>query len=80
VLGLGDQHETWFPMWHPHLPGFHAYDAGKAIAAGLRPRPFDETIAETLEWDRQRGFPPLEAGMTSEKERELLFEWGARRR
>ena len=36
VLGLGDQHETWFPMWHPHLPGFHAYDAGKAMVERLR--------------------------------------------
>jgi 2'-hydroxyisoflavone reductase len=77
VRGLGDRHETWFPMWHPHLPGFHAYDAGKATAAGLRPRPFDDTIADTLEWDRQRGLPPLEAGMTPEKERELLHEWRA---
>lgn len=79
VLGLGERRETWFPMWHPHLPGFHTYDAGKATAAGLRPRPFDETLADTLAWDRHRGLPPLEAGMTREKERELLFEWGARR-
>jgi 2'-hydroxyisoflavone reductase len=78
VRELGDRHERWFPMWHPHLPGFHAYDAGKAIAAGLRPRSFEETIAETLAWDRLRGLPPLETGMTPEKERELLFEWRAR--
>jgi 2'-hydroxyisoflavone reductase len=77
VLGLGDQHEKWFPMWHPHLPGFHAYDSGKATAAGLRPRPFDETIAQTLAWDRERGLPPLGAGMTPEKEGELLWEWRA---
>ena len=55
VRALGDEHERWFPMWHPHLPGFHAYDAAKATAAGLRPRPFDETIADTLAWDRERG-------------------------
>jgi 2'-hydroxyisoflavone reductase len=77
VLGLGDRHERWFPIWHPHLPGFHAYDAGKATAAGLRPRPLDETIADTLAWDRERGLPPLEAGMTPEKEAELLSEWRA---
>ena len=77
VRGLGDRHETWFPMWHPQLPGFHAYDPSKATTAGLRPRPFDETIADTLSWDRERGFPPLEAGMTPEKERELLSEWRA---
>jgi 2'-hydroxyisoflavone reductase len=77
VRGLGDPHERWFPMWHPHLPGFHAYDAGKATAAGLRPRPFDETIADTIAWDRDRGLPPLEAGMSAERERELLWEWRA---
>jgi 2'-hydroxyisoflavone reductase len=78
VLALGDEHETWFPMWHPHLPGFHAYDAGKATAAGLRPRPFAETIADTLAWDRARGFPPLKAGLPPAKERELLEAWRAR--
>jgi len=78
VLGLGDQHERWFPIWHPHLPGFHAYDASKAMAAGLEPRPLDETIADTLAWDRDRGLPPLEAGMSPEKERELLDAWPAR--
>jgi 2'-hydroxyisoflavone reductase len=80
VRGLGDPHETWFPMWHPHLPGFHAYDAGKAMGAGLRPRPFADTIADTLAWDRDRGMPPLGAGLTPEKERELLHEWRARTR
>ena len=78
VLALGDRHETWFPMWHPHLPGFHAYDAKKATAVGLRPRPFDQTIADTLGWDRERGLPLLVAGMTSKKEAELLSEWRAR--
>jgi 2'-hydroxyisoflavone reductase len=78
IRSLGEEHERWFPLWHPHLPGFHAYDASKAIAAGLRPRPFDETIADTLAWDRARGLPPMEAGMSHEKERELLRAWRAR--
>ena len=79
VLGLGEIHETWFPMWHPHLPGFHAYDAAKATAAGLRPRPFDETIADTLAWDRDRGAPPLAGGHgRRSEERELLAEWRLR--
>ena len=56
VRALGPEHERWFPMWHPQLPGYHA-DASKATAAGLRPRPFNRTIAETLAWDRARGFP-----------------------
>jgi 2'-hydroxyisoflavone reductase len=78
VLELGEIHETWFPMWHPHLPGFHAYDAARATAAGLRPRPFAQTIADTLAWDRERGAPPLAAGLPAEKERELLTAWRAR--
>jgi 2'-hydroxyisoflavone reductase len=65
-------------MWHPHLPGFHAYDAAKATAAGLRPRPFERTIADTLAWDRDRGAPPLDAGVPSDKEGELLVAWRAR--
>ena len=51
---------TCFPMWHPQLPGFHMYDASKATTAGLRPRPFADTIADTLAWDRARGFPAVE--------------------
>lgn len=78
VHDLGEIHETWFPMWHPQHPGFHAYDAGKATAAGLRPRPFAQTIADTLAWDRERGGPPLAAGLPPEKERELLSAWRAR--
>ena len=77
VRALGPEHERWFPMWHPQIPGYHAYDASKATAAGLRPRPFDRTIAETLAWDRDRGLPELKAGMGAEKERELLDAWRA---
>jgi len=78
ILELGDERESWFPMWHPHLPGFHTYDAARATAAGLRPRPFSETIADTLAWDRERGSPPLEAGLTEANERELLEAWRVR--
>jgi 2'-hydroxyisoflavone reductase len=78
VLALGEIHETWFPMWHPHLPGFHAYDATKATAAGLRARPFARTVADTLAWDRDRGAPPLAVGLPADKERELLDAWRAR--
>ncbi|HYY08889.1 MAG TPA: hypothetical protein VFA25_09840, partial [Actinomycetota bacterium] len=78
LAAIGDERETWLPIWHPDLPGFHAYDASKAMAAGLRPRPFAETIADTLAWDRDRGFPPLETGLGPEKERELLAAWRER--
>lgn len=75
VYGLGPDRETWFPMWDPDHPGFHTYDASRAIAAGLRARPLLETIADTLAWDRERGFPPLEVGLPPDRERGLLEAW-----
>jgi 2'-hydroxyisoflavone reductase len=59
-------------MWHPDEPGAHTFDASKAITAGLRHRPFRETIADTLVWDRGRGSPPLRVGLSIDEERELL--------
>jgi 2'-hydroxyisoflavone reductase len=45
----------------------------KAIAAGLRFRPVEETILDTLGWHRQREWPAAEGvGLTRERERELL--------
>jgi 2'-hydroxyisoflavone reductase len=61
------------PLWDIDYPGLHSFDAGKAIAAGLRHRPIAETIADTLAWDRGRGV--LKAGLTPERERELLQAW-----
>jgi 2'-hydroxyisoflavone reductase len=78
VHGLGEERETWFPMWHPQSPGFHTYDASRAIAAGLRPRRLAETVSDTLAWDRDRGFPLLKAGIADEQERALLEAWDAR--
>ena len=63
-------------MWHPQLgcPRLRRVegDGGGAAAA-----PIYRTIAETLAWDRDRGLPELKAGMTAEKERELLDAWRA---
>jgi len=75
----GDQAQEWFPMWEPRFPGVHTYDAAKAVAAGLRCRPFAETVADTLAWDQERGQPDLRAGLTAEMERELLATWHSRR-
>jgi nucleoside-diphosphate-sugar epimerase len=63
------------PLWDIDYPGLHSFDASKAIAAGLRHRPLADTIADTLAWDRGRG--PLKAGLTPERERELLQAWDA---
>ncbi len=73
--GLGDEVHLWFPMWHPDEPGAHTYNARRAIAAGLRHRPFKETVTDSLSWDEGRGRPPLRAGPTDEKEVVLLQTW-----
>lgn len=78
VLEL-DERETWFPLWHPHEPGLHTYDARRAIDAGLRPRPLAETVADTFQWDRDRGRPPLKVGVPPEREPALLAAWERRR-
>jgi 2'-hydroxyisoflavone reductase len=75
---VGDQAQEWFPMWEPQFPGVHTYNAAKAVAAGLRHRPFAQTVADTLAWDQQRGRPELRVGLTAEKERELLTTWHSR--
>ena len=76
---VGDQAQEWFPMWEPQLPGVHTYDAAKAVAAGLRYRPFAETVADTLAWDQERGQPDLRTGLSTETETELLASWHSRR-
>ena len=75
---MGDQAQEWFPMWEPQFPGVHTYDPAKAVAAGLRCRPFAETVADTLAWDQQRGQPDLCTGLSAEMERELLATWHSR--
>jgi 2'-hydroxyisoflavone reductase len=75
LRGFGDETGRWFPMWDPQHPGYHSYDGGKALAAGLGHRPFDETVADTLAWDRERGQPELRAGLPPAQERELLAAW-----
>jgi 2'-hydroxyisoflavone reductase len=69
----GARLEELFPMWEA---GSAVMDAARGRAAGLANRPAEETIADTLAWDRARGLPPLEAGPTPEHEAHLLAELG----
>ena len=46
--------------------------ADRAFDAGMQVRALEETARDTLAWDRERGLPPLKAGMTAEREAELL--------
>jgi 2'-hydroxyisoflavone reductase len=67
------------PLWLPDDPehaGFNAVDCSRAIAQGLTFRSVDETVAATLDSDRGRTMAPGErAGITRERERELLERW-----
>jgi 2'-hydroxyisoflavone reductase len=65
-----------FPMWDGSEYGGVVMDASKARAAALVNRPVEETIADTLAWDRERGLPPKKAGISPEREAQLLAELG----
>ncbi|MEL7974487.1 NAD-dependent epimerase/dehydratase family protein [Isoptericola sp. F-RaC21] len=46
--------ERSLPLWlpRPEYDGMPAHDAGPALAAGLRPRPVEDTARDTLAWLR----------------------------
>ena len=69
------------PLWvgsDPGMAGFAAVSVEKALAAGLTSRPIAETIRDTLKWHATRPEAPLRAGITREREAELLAKWHAR--
>jgi hypothetical protein len=47
---------------------FHRADVSKAVATGLTFRPLEETARAVPEWNRA-------AGISTEREAELLDEW-----
>ena len=71
--------EEWMglPLWihDPEWIGMHMADVTRALEAGLSFRPLEETIRETLEL----AAPTEEAGLSPEREAELLQAWAARR-
>jgi 2'-hydroxyisoflavone reductase len=78
LIARGVELWTEIPMSVPDVPemqGFSRMSCARAIAQGLRFRPVDETIADTLAWDRTRPEGnPLHAGLAPEREEELLAE------
>jgi 2'-hydroxyisoflavone reductase len=64
------------PLWLPAgqgMDGVLAVDSGRAIAEGLTFRPLADTVRDTLAWHRSRDpEPELTAGVTPEREAELL--------
>ena len=80
VRGFSDM-----PLWYPPVgrrAGFFRMNSDKARAKGLTYRPLAVTAAETLEWWKsepaERRSSPMRAGITAEREAELLAAWHAR--
>jgi 2'-hydroxyisoflavone reductase len=71
-----------FQVMRGPTAGFARFDLKKEIAAGLKLRPTEDTARDTLAWWRtlpaERQAAP-KAGLTPERERELLAAWRARK-
>jgi 2'-hydroxyisoflavone reductase len=65
------------PLWlhDPEWVGMHMADVTRALEAGLTFRPLEQTVRETL----ALASPTDEAGLTAEREAELLQAWATRR-
>ena len=74
------------PIWYPPVgptAAFMRMKASRAQAQGLTYRPLAVTVAETLEWSKSRPADRranLRAGLSPDREAELLAAWHARAR
>ena len=68
----------WLPQEDTETQNLLTSDARRAIEAGLSFRPLSDTVRAIRAWDLERGEPPLQAGLTPEREREVLEAWAAR--
>ncbi|WP_327253848.1 NAD-dependent epimerase/dehydratase family protein [Streptomyces sp. NBC_01244] len=66
--------EKSLPLWVPPEDyGFMAHDHSRALAAGLVHRPFEETVADVLAYERELGLArERKAGLTTAEELALL--------
>lgn len=77
--------ELLFAPWNPirgEEAGASLTGIKRSIAEGLRSRPLDETVRDTLAWHATRPEErkaKLRSGLTAEREAELLAAWHARK-
>ena len=76
LLNEGVTPWTEMPLWLPeeHRHGLMWVDSRKAVAAGLRARPLEETIRDVLRWYEADGHE-LRAGLAADREQQLLRKW-----
>jgi 2'-hydroxyisoflavone reductase len=79
LLESGVQPQMELPLWMPGAAGAAAFDCRRAYAAGLELRPLVETVRDTLAWEAGQPAPSGRAGITREREAELLRAWHERR-
>jgi 2'-hydroxyisoflavone reductase len=72
VLDAGVAPWTELPLWlpDPDYAGMSRANISRAVDAGLRFRPLEQTVADTLAWDRT--VPGDRPTLAPEKEREIL--------
>jgi 2'-hydroxyisoflavone reductase len=85
ILAAGIEPWSDLPIWLPPGPlhaGFHEGDVSKALAAGLRVRPLEQTVSDTWDWLQsiggaapQREDRPV-VGLDPELERQALATAG----
>ncbi|TCC10512.1 NAD-dependent epimerase/dehydratase family protein [Kribbella soli] len=64
-----------FPLMDPEAEwGERRRNPAKARAAGMPVTPLRTTVADVLQWDHDRGTPPLTIGLTPEAEATLLTQ------
>lgn len=78
---IAKQDDIEFPIWAPYLgdtKGFHTWQNQRAVQAGMRFRPIEQTVADTLAW--YQGQLKVEKGrtklaFTAEQEADVLKRW-----
>jgi 2'-hydroxyisoflavone reductase len=80
IASACDQPMLDFPLWVPSTFGSTAaVDCRRAAAAGLKLRPLADTVRATFAWDASRpAGEPARAGLTRERETQLLQTWRQR--
>ncbi|HEV3140798.1 MAG TPA: NAD-dependent epimerase/dehydratase family protein [Vicinamibacterales bacterium] len=77
LVGSGVTPWTELPLWIPQgEDNIVKASSARAVAAGLSFRPLAETVRATLDWTKRLGLErALRAGLSRERESELLAQW-----